>query len=472
MLGPMTSTVAASQADAAEAAALVGRFPPGFVFGAASSAYQIEGAADEDGRGPSIWDTFSHTPGRTRNGETGDVACDHYHRWRDDIALMRELGIGSYRFSVSWSRVLPDGIGAVNEPGLDFYDSLVDGLLAAGIAPLPTLYHWDLPQALYDRGGWTSPEAPAWFAEYAGVLARRLGDRVPRWLTLNEPQVFAFTGHAYGRHAPGMEDWPTALRVADGALRGHAAAAEQIKATVPGVEIGIALNLNRVEPASDSAEDAEAADRHHAIHQRWFADPLFGRPYPEVAVHAQRDAGHLPEGLVADGQAVIGPTLDFVGLNYYTREVIAADPGGEFGLRMAPAPDVQRTTMGWEVNPGGLLKVLDWLRTDYAPREIAITECGAAFPEPSLLADAELVDDPERTRFLADHVAVAAQAIDAGIPLTGFYAWSLLDNYEWAEGYAQRFGIVHVDYPTQRRIVKRSGRLYQAVAQAHRTAGS
>ena len=256
MLGPMTSTVAASQADAAEAAALVGRFPPGFVFGAASSAYQIEGAADEDGRGPSIWDTFSHTPGRTRNGETGDVACDHYHRWRDDIALMRELGIGSYRFSVSWSRVLPDGIGAVNEPGLDFYDSLVDGLLAAGIAPLPTLYHWDLPQALYDRGGWTSPEAPAWFAEYAGVLARRLGDRVPRWLTLNEPQVFAFTGHAYGRHAPGMEDWPTALRVADGALRGNAAAAEQIKATVPGVEIGIALNLNRVEPASDSAEDA------------------------------------------------------------------------------------------------------------------------------------------------------------------------------------------------------------------------
>ena len=291
---------------------------------------------------------------------------------------------------MSWSRVLPDGIGTVNEPGLDFYDALVDGLLAAGITPLPTLYHWDLPQALYDRGGWTSPEAPAWFAEYAGVMARRLGDRVPRWLTLNEPQVFAFVGHAYGRHAPGMEDWPTALRVADGALRGHAAAAEQIRATVAGAEIGIALNLNWVEPASDSAEDAEAADRHHAIHQRWFADPLFGRPYPEVAVRAQRDAGHLPEGHRGrSASRSIGPTLDFLGLNYYTREVIAADREAQFGLRGAPAPDVQRTTMGWEVYPGGLLKVLDWLRTDYAPREIVITENGAAFPEPSLAADAE-----------------------------------------------------------------------------------
>jgi beta-glucosidase len=467
----MTSTVVAHQEDAAAAAALAARFPPSFVFGVASSAYQIEGAASEDGRGPSIWDTFSHTPGRTLRGETGDVACDHYHRWREDVALMRELGIGSYRFSASWSRVLPDGIGKVNEPGLAFYDALVDELLAAGITPLPTLYHWDLPQALYDRGGWTSPEAPAWFAEYAGMLARRLGDRVTRWLTLNEPQVFSFAGHAYGRHAPGMEDWPTALRVADGALRGHAAAAEQIRATVTGAEIGIALNLNRVEPASDSAEDAQAADRHHAIHQRWFADPLFGRAYPDVAVHAQRDAGHLPDGLVSDGQAVIGSTLDFVGLNYYTREVIAADREAEFGLRGAPAPGVQRTTMGWEVNPGGMLKVLDWLQTDYAPREIVITECGAAFPEPAPAADADVVDDPERARFVADHLAVAAQALDEGIPLTGFYAWSLLDNYEWAEGYAQRFGIVHVDYPSQRRIVKRSGRLYQAVARAHR-AGS
>ena len=468
----MSQTSAEHGTDAAEARELASRFPAGFVFGVASSAYQIEGAAEEDGRGPSIWDTFSHTPGRTFNGETGDVACDHYHRWRDDVALMHELGVGSYRFSVSWPRVLPDGVGAVNEPGLDFYDSLVDGLLAAGITPLPTLYHWDLPQALYDRGGWTSPEAPAWFGEYAGVLAGRLGDRVRRWLTLNEPQVFSFTGHAYGRHAPGQTDWPTALRVADGALRGHAEAARQIREAVPGAEIGIALNLNRVEPASDSEDDAAAADRHLAIHQRWFADPLFGRPYPEAAVRAQRDAGHLPDDLVADGEPVIESTLDFVGLNYYTREVIAADRGGEFGLRGAPAPDVQRTTMGWEVSPGGMLKVLEWLRTEYAPREIMITENGAAFPEPSLAAGAETVDDRERTRFLADHLAVAARAVEDGIPLTGFYAWSLLDNYEWAEGYAQRFGIVHVDYPTQRRIVKRSGRLYQALLEVHRSTGS
>ena len=468
----MTSTAAEHPADASEAAALAGRFPPGFVFGVASSAYQIEGAADEDGRGPSIWDTFSHTPGRTLNGETGDVACDHYHRWREDVAVMRELGIGSYRFSISWPRVLPEGIGAVNERGLDFYDSLVDGLLAAGILPLPTLYHWDLPQALYDRGGWTNPEAPAWFADYAGVVARRLGDRVRRWLTLNEPQVFSFVANAYGRHAPGLTDWHTALRVADGALRAHVASAERIRATIPGAEIGIALNPNWVEPASDSAADAEAADRHLAIQQRWFADPLFGRPYPEIAVRAHRDAGHLPDEIITDRPPIAGGTLDFLGLNYYTREVIAADPGAPFGLRPAPRPDVQRTTMGWEVHPAGLLKVLDWLRTTYAPREIMITENGSAFPEPAPAADADMVDDPERTRFLADHLAVAAQAIDEGIPLTGYYAWSLLDNYEWAEGYAQRFGIVHVDYPTQRRIVKRSGRLYQAVAQAHAGRGS
>ena len=459
--------------DTAEARQLAGRFPPGFVFGVASSAYQIEGAATEDGRGPSIWDTFSHTPGRTLNGETGDVACDHYHRWRDDIALMQELGVGSYRFSVSWPRVLPDGTGAVNEPGLAFYEDLVDGLLSVGITPLPTLYHWDLPQALYDRGGWTNPDAPAWFAEYAGVLARRLGDRVKRWLTLNEPQVFSFEGNAYGGHAPGMQDWPTALRVADGALRGHGAAAEQIRAAVGGAEIGVALNLNRVEPASDADEDVTAAERHLAIHQRWFTDPFFGRPYPDVAVRTFREAGHLPAELMTGGEPVIGRTLDFVGLNYYTREVIAAAPTGEFGLRDAPAPDVQRTTMGWEVDPGGMLKVLDWLRTDYAPREIMITECGAAFPEPSPSPSAESVEDPERTRFLADHLDVAARALEEGIPLTGFYYWSLLDNFEWALGYAQRFGIVHVDYPTQRRIVKRSGRLYQAVARAHRsTTGS
>jgi beta-glucosidase len=262
------------------------------------------------------------------------------------------------------------------------------------------------------------------------------------------------------------------LQVADGALHGHAAATERIRAEVPDAQVGVALNLNRVEPASDSAEDADAAERHLAVQQRWFADPLFGRPYPEVAVRALHNSGHLPAGLVLDNEPVIGRTLDFVGLNYYTREVIAADRGGEFGLRGAPAPDVQRTSMGWEVNPDGMLKVLDWLRAEYAPREIVITENGAAFPEPVLAPDADLVDDPERTRFLADHLAVAASALDKGIPLTGFYYWSLLDNYEWAEGYAQRFGIVHVDYPTQRRIVKRSGRLYQAVAHAHRSAGS
>ena len=448
---------------------LARRLPAGFVFGVASSAYQIEGAADEDGRGPSIWDTFSHEAGRTANGDTGDVACDHYHRWADDAALMRELGIGSYRFSVSWSRVLPDGTGTVNQPGLDFYDRLVDGLLERGITPLPTLYHWDLPQPLYARGGWTSASAPDWFGEYAERLAERLGDRVSRWLTLNEPQVFSFTGHADGRHAPGVNDWSIALRVADNAIRAHALAADRIRALLPGAQVGIALNLNHVDPATDSPADQEAAERHLAIHQRWFSDPFFGRPYPEIAVRAHREAGHWPDDVDEAPAQPFGGQLDFLGLNYYTHERIAADPDAPFGIRHVRAPDVQRTTMGWEVEPAGLRAVLGWLHRDYQPAEIMITEVGAAFPDPPSPLG-EVVEDPERTRFLADHVEMAARAIEDGIPVTGLYAWSLLDNFEWAEGYRQRFGIVHVDYANQRRTVKGSGRWYQELIRAHRAA--
>ena len=446
--------------------ALARRLPPDFVFGVASSAYQIEGAADEDGRGPSIWDTFSHEPGRTVNGETGDVACDHYHRWADDIALMRELGIGSYRFSVSWSRVLPEGTGTVNQPGLDFYDRLVDGLLGQGIAPLVTLYHWDLPQPLYDRGGWTNPSVIDWFGEYAERLAERLGDRVSRWLTLNEPQVFSFTGHADGRHAPGVNDWSTALRVADNAIRAHAAAADRIRALVPGAQVGVALNLNSVDPVTDTGANREAAERHLAINQRWFSDPLFGRPYPELAVRAHREAGHLPEDVDFAAEN-FGGRLDFLGLNYYTHEQIAADAEARFGYRHVRPPSVERTTMGWEVYPPGLHQVLAWLHRDYQPAEIMITEVGAAFPDPPS-PEGDVVDDPARTRFLADHVEMTARAIDDGIPVTGLYAWSLLDNFEWAEGYRQRFGIVHVDYGNQRRTVKGSGRWLKELIRAHR----
>jgi beta-glucosidase len=446
---------------------LAGRFPPGFVFGVASSAYQIEGAVNEDGRGPSIWDDFSHQPGRTANGETGDVACDHYHRWAEDLDLMRGLGVDAYRFSVSWPRVLPGGTGRVNQAGLGFYDRLVDALLERNIDPVLTLYHWDLPQALQARGGWANPAAADWFAEYAGVLADRLGDRVGTWVTLNEPQVFAFTGHARGRHAPGMTHWPTALRVADTALAAHAAASARIRSAAPDARIGVALDLNLVEPASDSEADQQAALRHRALQHEWFLDPLFGRGYPELALQAHSAAGHL-EGL-ALGTPAHG-ALDFIGLNYYTRELVAADADAPFGFRVRRAAGMRRTTMGWDVHPDGLRQVLRWLHEAYAPPAIMVTENGAAFEEAGAV-DGEAVDDADRRAYLADHLAAAAQALAEGVPLTGYFAWSLLDNFEWAEGYGQRFGIVHVDYTTLRRSLKASGSWYRSLLAARNGRG-
>jgi beta-glucosidase len=441
---------------------LARRFPTGFTWGVATSAYQIEGAANEDGRGPSIWDTFSRQPGRVANGDTGDMASDHYHRLPEDLALLSRLGVSAYRFSVSWPRVLPDGRGAVNEPGLAFYERLVDGLLERQIRPMLTMYHWDLPQALQERGGWTNPDIVEWFAEYAGVLAGRLGDRVADWLTLNEPQVFAFTGHAHGVHAPGQRDWPTALRVADAALRAHAAAAARIRSTVPEARVGVALNINRVEPASDSEADAAAAALHSALNHGWFSDPLFGRGYPTVAMEAHAAAGHLDQLELEPPPA---GDLDLLGLNYYTREVVAADPQAPFGIGSVSVPGVERTTMGWEVYPDGLRQVLLNLQREYSPPAIVVSENGAAFPDPAQDAAGNVADD-RRRRFLERHVAATAQAIAEGVPVSGYYVWSLLDNFEWAEGFRQRFGIVHVDYATQRRTVKGSGEWYASLIRA------
>jgi beta-glucosidase len=447
---------------------LASRFPPGFVFGVASSAYQIEGAVDEDGRGPSIWDTFTHQSGRTANGETGDVACDHYHRWAEDLDLMRGLGVDAYRFSVSWPRVLPEGAGHVNVRGLAFYDRLVDALLERHIDPVLTLYHWDLPQALQERGGWASPAAAEWFADYAAVLADRLGDRVRTWVTINEPQVFAFTGHGRGRHAPGIAHWPTALRVADSALAAHAAASARIRSAVPGARIGVALDLNRVEPATDSEADEQAALRHRALQQDWFLDPLFGRGYPQIALQAHARAGHL------DGLELAPPAhgaLDFIGLNYYTRELVSADEDAPFGLRVTGADGMPRTTMGWEIHPDGLRQVLRWLHETYAPPAIIVTENGAAFTEADPL-NGQAVEDAERRAYLTDHVAAAARALAEGVPLTGYFAWSLLDNFEWEKGYGQRFGIVRVDYPTLRRSLKASGAWYGSLLAARNGRGA
>jgi beta-glucosidase len=452
-------------AAAADPGALASRFPAGFTFGVASSAYQIEGAVAEDGRGPSIWDAFSHEPGRTTNGETGDVACDHYHRLEADLDLMRALSVDAYRFSVSWPRVLPEGTGTVNERGMAFYERLVDGLLARGIRPVLTLYHWDLPLALHRRGGWLAPESVDWFAGYAGTVAERLGDRVTTWVTLNEPQVFAFTGYGRGRHAPGMTDWSAAVRVSLRALAAHAAAAERIRSSVPGARIGVALDINHVEAASDRDADREAAARHRALQQEWFLDPLFGRGLPEAALRAHAAAGHLGVTATEGAPAIAAP--DFIGLNYYTREVVSADDAAPFGLRVLPV-DGAPTTMGWEVHPDGLRQVLRWLQETYDPAAITITENGAAFDDPSADGSAGIAD-VARTAYLSDHIAAAASALEEGVRLEGYFAWSLLDNFEWEKGYGQRFGLVHVDYDTLRRTPKASAGWYRALLAARRS---
>jgi beta-glucosidase len=400
---------------------LAARFPPAFVWGAATAAYQIEGAWNEDGKGESIWDVFSHAPGNVLDGETGDVACDHYHRLAADIALMAELGLKAYRFSVSWPRILPDGVGRVESRGLDFYDRLVDGLLAHEIRPFLTLYHWDLPQALQDRGGWAADEAPQWFAEYASTVAEKLADRVSDWATLNEPEVVAYVGHASGEHAPGLRDVGVAERVAENLLRAHDAGLNVLRAAAPELAVGVVVNMTPIEPASDAPEDVEAADDEDARRNRFFLD-----------------------GLV--------PGSDWVGVNYYFREIVGKDG-------FVRVDDVERTDMGWEVHPAGLTDVLLRLHEEYHAPTIFVTENGAAYPG---------IDDPQRVRYLESHIEAAADALEDGVPLEGFFVWSLLDNFEWAHGFSKRFGIVHVDYETQERTLKSSGEWYRQLIAAAR----
>jgi len=442
-------------------AALAARFPTGFVWGFATSAYQIEGAAAEDGRGRSIWDTFSRVPGAIADGETGDVACDHYHRFGEDVALMAGIGAKAYRFSVSWPRVQPNGAGAVNERGLDFYDRLVDALLAAGVQPLVNLFHWDLPQALQDRGGFANAEVVGWFADYATLVASRLHDRVTDWMTFNEPAVFAFLGHADGIHAPGLRDWPTAMRVADNELRAHAAAGAALRTLVQDARIGIAIDVNQVVPAADVDPDRRAAAQWSSARDAWFLDPLFGRGYPPLGLEAHRAAGHL------DGIELTDPPpgdLDYLGLNYYRRDTVSARSGRAFDFDIGARPGTEQTQMDWEVAPDGLRDVLLALHREYAPREVVVTENGAAYPD-TVDRDGR-VHDASRVAYLARHVAAAAEALADGVPLTGYHVWSFLDNYEWSLGYTRRFGLVRVDYANQRRTLKDSADWYARVIAA------
>jgi beta-glucosidase len=438
---------------------LARRFPPGFLFGTATAAYQIEGAHDADGKGPSIWDTFTRKPGAISTGETGDVACDHYHRWRQDVALLRALGCDAYRLSISWPRVVPDGSGAANEAGLAFYDRLVDELLANGIRPFVTLYHWDLPQALQDRGGWSAPETVAAFGRYADIVARRLGDRVRDWMTLNEPEVVAFAGHWVGVHAPGIRDFKTAVGVSHHLLLAHRAAAAALRAAHRDARVGIALNLSPCDPASDSVADADAATRMDGYLNRWFLDPLFGRGYPKDMLDLYRP--YFDRGRELDGYQ---GGLDFLGVNYYARRIVRAGNGPLRADRVDPE-GAEHTAIGWEVHPASFHKLLVRVHRDYAPRDMFVTENGAAYDD--TVAD-DRVNDPARVSFLERHFEAAASAMAEGVPLRGYFIWTLMDNFEWAHGTSKRFGIVHTDYPTQRRRVKASGEWYRRLIGAHR----
>ncbi len=436
-------------------------FPQGFVWGASTAAYQIEGAVKEDGRGTSIWDTFSHTPGKIENGDTGDAACDHYHRYQEDIELMARLGLKAYRFSIAWPRILPQGIGAVNQVGLDFYDRLVDGLLAKGIQPFATLYHWDLPQPLQDAGGWPSRSSVEPFVNFVDVVSQRLGDRIHHWMTHNEPWVVAFLGHCEGVHAPGLHSWSDALLTAHHVLLSHGRAVPVLRANGDvRTEVGIVTNLSWVDPASGSPEDQAAARRHDGYANRWFLDALFKGSYPDDMLDTYRDI--MPPGMVHDGDlAEIAIPLDFLGINYYSRAVVGA--GNEMGVlaERTIRPEGEYTAMDWEVHPEGLYKLLTRVNRDYGPRTIYITENGAAFAD-SVAANGT-IRDPKREEYLSRHLAQAHRAIQEGVPLRGYFVWSLLDNFEWAYGYAKRFGVTYVDYPTQQRIVKQSGEWYSQV---------
>ncbi len=431
------------------------RFPDGFVWGTATASYQIEGAVREGGRQPSIWDTFSHTPGKVVGGDTGDIACDHYHRWAQDVALMRAIGAGAYRFSVAWPRVIPAGIGAVNEAGLDFYDRLVDGLLEAGIEPWLTLYHWDLPQALQDEGGLTHRDIAGAFGEYAAAVTRRLGDRVSRWITINEPWCAAFLGYWHGVHAPGERSRAAGLAAAHNLLRMHGTAMDVIRDSVPGATAGITLNPTSVYPIRDTAADEEAARKADGLRNRWWLDPLYRGAYPEDIVRDVED--DMP--VVEDGDmALISRPTDFLGVNFYNPDYVSADPD-------APQPDGERTAMGWLVEPRGLTDLLERLHRDYDPGALYITENGSAWADPAPIDDR--VRDPKRITYFQGHLGACLDAIEAGVPLRGYFAWSLLDNFEWAEGFTKRFGIVHVDYATQKRTLKDSARWFGNVAGAN-----
>jgi beta-glucosidase len=432
-------------------------FTDDFSWGVATSAYQIEGGRFEGGKGESIWDRFAD---EGRMPETGDVACDHYHRWREDIALMKDLGVRAYRFSIAWTRVMPDGVGPVNVAGIAFYRDLIEALLEAGIAPWPTLYHWDLPQALQDRGGWANRDTAEAFAAYADATSAALGDRVSHWITHNEPWVATFVGHVDGRFAPGVEDWGIGLRAAHHLLLSHGLTVAAIRRNVPGASVGIALDCRPARPASPDLADQAAARHFDGFRNRWFFDPVFGRGYPSDMVDSYHRRGRLEEArlpFVEPGDLeTIAEPIDFLGLNYYTSLAISA--GSEESEETAEPPTADPpdgyTEMGWPITPAALTEYLQHLATTYEPAAIVITENGASYSDAPGADGA--IHDVRRIAYLDEHTDAVATALAAGVPVAGYFVWSLLDNLEWTSGYSQRFGLVWVDHETGERVPKDS----------------
>ena len=435
-------------------------FPSDFVWGAATAAFQIEGAADADGRGESIWDRFCRTPGKVANGDTGDRACDHYHRWPEDLDLMASLGVGAYRFSVAWPRIQPDGRGAANRKGIDFYRRLVEGMLERGISPLATLYHWDLPQRLQDDGGWASREIVDRYVDYARLVFDGLGDLVDAWITHNEPWVTSFLGYAYGVKAPGVADWSQALAAAHHALLSHGRAVNAFRADGGRGEIGITLDLTHV------TGEPDAARRLDGHRNRWFLDPVLRGGYPADLVELYEErVGPLEFVLPGDLEEIAAP-IDFLGVNFYQPAVVRpSSTDGPLALEQVPW-DGPRTAMGWTVEPSSLTELLLRLKRDYGDVPLVITENGASYDDPELDGQA-VIEDPQRVAFIRGHVEAVERAVEAGVDVRGYYVWSLLDNFEWEHGYDRRFGIVAVNFDSLKRTPKRSALWYRDLIARH-----
>jgi beta-glucosidase len=479
LLRPARSQAPAGTADNPSSAASVAtdargtaEFPKGFLWGAATAAYQVEGAWNEDGRGESIWDRFAHQAGNIKNGDNGDVACNSYHRYPDDIALLKQLNLKSYRFSIAWPRIQPTGSGAANSKGLDYYKRLTDAILEAGIRPLPTLYHWDLPQPLEDAGGWPARDTAERFADYVRIVAQALGDRIPQWVIFNEPKTFTGVGYWNGRHAPGRRDWPAFLRATHTVNLAQGQAFRALKATHGRLKVASAFDVAPMYPASASYADLAAAERWHQFQNLWFVTTALHGHYPEGVLPAERQAELL--GYRDGDERIMRAPLDFIGLNYYSPWIVQAstahDSAPDIGVRgeWATAPGTHaKTDIGWDIYPEGLYQILVRMARETGKLPIEITENGASY---NTAPDAQgQVRDAPRIAYLQSHLVALARAMHDGVPVRGYHCWSLLDNFEWAEGYSQRFGLVYVDFANgQRRIIKDSGRWYANVAATNR----